>query len=467
MNPFKEISSHTISKTRNNKSKLINEDNPNNIYFDMNDSDIDNLLMGIKLDDVVEDNNKTNMCINCKSLDLLIDNIKSTVICNNCGVVNKEYLDENPETLANENNTNSRYGAPTSIFFPISCLGTKIVGNNRLSMLQRQGQVPYKEKSLMDVLDNIQYKCKLHNISQTVIDTAKIYYKKYSEIVHTSGKRKGKPIIMRCINRKSIIAGCLYQACKNNFQLATPKQIADIYDLEIKHVIKGCTKVIEKLPDDIFFTQTKSPQPSDFIHSASKKLNIEAIYINKMMNVAKALYNKGGRYITEHEPQSTAAACVVLIIDYYNLLIPIKEITKIYDDISEVTINSIKAEIEKNKDDILEVEDFIYKYSNKLNMEKIYFDKIIETIDHIYILDESYKQQKKSLFAIACILLIYEYYNITFQTKDIINILIYDKIDKYDKSLEDTINKIKLNLYNIKDIIFNSNIMNLIKKTKK
>ena len=39
---------------------------------------------------------------------------------------------------------------------------------------------------------------------------------------------------MRCINRKSMIAACLFYACKFQNEPRSPKEIADIYSLEIK-----------------------------------------------------------------------------------------------------------------------------------------------------------------------------------------------------------------------------------------
>ena len=99
------------------------------------------------------------------------------------------------------------------IFSPKSSLGTKIKsrGYNRISALQRQGQMPYREKSLLGVLGRIQSRCKKKGITQNIIDSAKILYKKVTDIKHTKGKRKGKPMIMRCINRRAMIADmCIF-----------------------------------------------------------------------------------------------------------------------------------------------------------------------------------------------------------------------------------------------------------------
>lgn len=314
-------------------------------YLDMSDDQLDNLLMGVDLDVVIEGDktikNKDNsICKNCKSSNLVIDNTKGHMVCTDCAVINEEYLDENPEPTNNdnENSTNSRYGAPTSFFFPKASLGTKIVskGYNRLSLLQKQGQMPYKEKSLMDVLETIQSKCKKYGITQTIIDSAKILYKKVSESVHSKGKRIGKNIIMRCINRRSMIAACLFHACKLQKETRSPKEIADIYDLEIKHVNRGCRKFCDIIDSNTLFYQIKSSQSFDFIERFSKKLNIDKKYIEAAKDVSNNIHRLD--LASTHEPPSVASGCILLVAQHYNLQLSKKQISDIFG-ISDVTIS--------------------------------------------------------------------------------------------------------------------------------
>ena len=137
---------------------------------------------------------------------LIIDNIKGYLVCIDCAVINQEFLDENPEFINEEDNNGnnaSRYGCPSNYFYPKSSLGTKIAskGYNKVSALQRQGQMPYREKSLLTVLERIQSKCKKYGITQIIINSAKVLYKKVSDSKHVRGKRNGKNMIMRFINR--------------------------------------------------------------------------------------------------------------------------------------------------------------------------------------------------------------------------------------------------------------------------
>jgi transcription initiation factor TFIIIB Brf1 subunit/transcription initiation factor TFIIB len=308
-------------------------------YLDLNDEQLDNLLMGVDLDKKSDNNQSKSVCRNCKSQNLVVDHTKGHMVCTDCAVINEEYLEEHLEINNNDDgSTNARYGAPSSFFFPKASLSTKIVakGYNRLSMIQKQGQMPYKEKSLMDVLETIQSKCKKYSVTQTIIDSAKILYKKVSESVHSKGKRKGKNIIMRCINRRSMIAACLFHACKLQKETRSPKEIADIYDLEIKHVNRGCRKFCDIIDSNTLFYQIKNSQSSDFIERFAKKLNIDKKYIDISKDVSSNIHKLD--LATTHEPPSVAAGCILLVAQFYNIQISKKQISDIFG-ISDVTIS--------------------------------------------------------------------------------------------------------------------------------
>ena len=310
------------------------------IYLNMSNKELDNLLLGVDLNSKIESQTKI-VCKNCKSQNLVIDNTKGHMVCTDCAVINKEYLDENPDPISNdsESNNNSRYGAPSSFFFPKASLGTKIVTKgcfSRLSLLQAQGQMPYREHSLNNVLIEIQNKCKYYKITPQVMDAAKLLYKQVSESVHLKGKRKGKNIIMRCVNRRSMIAACLFHACKLQKETRSPKEIADIYDLEIKHVNRGCRKFCDIIDSNTLFNQIKSSQSYEFIERFSKKLNID----NKYIEIAKDVSTNINKLdlASTHEPPSVAAGCILLVAQYYNIHISKKQISDIFG-ISDVTIS--------------------------------------------------------------------------------------------------------------------------------
>jgi transcription initiation factor TFIIIB Brf1 subunit/transcription initiation factor TFIIB len=340
-------------------------------YLDMSDDQIDNLILGVNLESKIDSNNN-KICINCKSDELVVDNIKGHVVCSMCGVINGEYLDEKPEFSNDSEGGNARYGCPSNYFLPQSSLGTKIKskGYNKLSFIQKQGQMPYKEKSLLEVLERIQYKCKKYNITQTIIDSAKILYKKVSESVHSKGKRKGKNIIMRCINRRSMIAACLFYACKIQKETRSPKEVADIYDLEIKNVNRGCRNFCDIIDTNTIFYQIKSSQSVDFIERFGKKLNMSKQFIDIAKDVSTNIHKLD--IASTHEPPSVAAGCIVLVTTVYNLEISKKDISDVFS-ISDVTISKTYRKIfpyhkillcNKITDLILEKKNTMVKASN-------------------------------------------------------------------------------------------------------
>ncbi len=306
-------------------------------FLDMNDEDIDNLLFGINISDDKTKND--TICISCKSENMVLDENQGYNVCMDCGVINGTYLNKNPIfNKEGDNGGNSSYGCPTNFFFPKSALGTKIKckGYNRMSALQRQGQMPYKEKSLMEELQKIQEKCKQYNITQSIIDTSKILYKKVNDSKHTKGIRKGKNRIMRCINRRSMIAACVFYACKLQSEPRSPKEIADIYSLEIKHVNKGYRKFMDFINLEELQHNFTSSRSTDFIKRFADKLEMNEKYIKYAMEISNNI-NKLDLAST-HEPPSVAAGCILLVVNMYSLPINKKQISEVFS-ISDVTIS--------------------------------------------------------------------------------------------------------------------------------
>ncbi len=318
---------------------VMMEENADEQFLNMSEEDIDNLLLGINVSDNMDTKN-INRCISCQGGNLVTDDTQGCDVCMDCGVVNTLYLNKNP-TFGKDNDdnkTNASYGCPTNYFFPKSALGTKIKcrGYNRISALQRQGQMPYKEKSLMEELFKIQDKCKQYNITQSIIDTAKILYKKVNDSKHTKGNRKGKSRIMRCINRKSMIAACVFYACKLQGEPRSPKEIADIYSLEIKHVNKGYRKFMDYIDINELQQHNASSKSTDFIKRFASKLDMDERYINIATEISTNI-NKLDLAST-HEPPSVAAGCLLLVVNMYSLNINKKQISDVFG-ISDVTIS--------------------------------------------------------------------------------------------------------------------------------
>lgn len=302
-----------------------------NKYLDMTDDQIDGLLFNLDL----EAKDKKERCKVCKSTEL--EKIENKLVCSSCGNVLREFLNSNAQ-FESADNGGSSYGCPSSYFFPNSALGCKIKSRkfSKIANLQRQGQMPYEEKSLMEVMNSIQKKCLKYQITQKIIDTAQILYKKISECKHTKGKRKGKSIIMRCINRHSLIASCVYYACKLENTPRSPKEIAAIYNLEVKHVNRGCRKFLEYVDISSYFNKIKACQASNFIARYSNELNLSNDILELAQQITENIHTLD--IASNHEPPSVAAASILLVCKSLKKDINKKHISEVFQ-ISDVTIS--------------------------------------------------------------------------------------------------------------------------------
>ena len=368
----------------------MNLDSIESKYLEMSDGDIDKLLLGVDLnkeDD--EDLQDSNKCSACQSEDLVI-NQNGECICQNCGVVNSELYDEMPE-FNNDLEGTSRYGCPSNYFYPKSALGTKFKtrGYSRISNLQRQGQMPYREKSLLEILTKIQKKCKTYGITQTIIDSAKILYKKVSDCKHTKGKRAGKNRIMRCINLRSMIAACVFYACKLQGEPRSPKEIADIYDLEIKNVNKGCRRFLEFIDLESLNTEFSSSKSSDFIERFASKLSLEEQYIKIAKDISTNIHKLD--IASTHEPPSVAAGCILLVAVMYHLDISKKQISDVFK-ISDVTISKTYRRIHPFHNIVMNnnITELVLQKRNSIPKKKI------EITEENLVITTEEKKEKKS-----------------------------------------------------------------------
>ena len=282
-----------------------------------------------------------NKCIGCNSINLEFDNSKGIVVCLDCSLINRELLDRNPDwnNFKDGKNTESRCGCPTNYFLPKSSLGTKVTNGrfSRISMLEKWGQMPYKERSLLNVLQDIEIKCKAKNVSKSIIENAKILFKHINDSKHLEGLNEGKNIIIRGLNRICLIAACVFNgATLQNIPLS-PKEIGDIFTISEKQVTRGCRKFRDILKTHDVLQYIKSSQSHDFIARKAyvNKLNLESSHIDVSKKIARNV--KRLDIAPDHQPRSIAAGSVMLMSHILDLNISKKNISETFR-ISQVTI---------------------------------------------------------------------------------------------------------------------------------
>lgn len=285
-------------------------------------------------------------CENCLEYNTLVEDDKNGyMVCTNCGIAYEHTLDTGPEWNS-YGSDNSRCGMATSFFLPKSSLGTTMAGSNynRLKRLHNWGAMPYRERSLYNVLEDINARCNKHGIMKNIVDDAKLMYKKVSECKHIDGKNKDKFIIIRGANRRSLIASCVFYACKVNGCTRSTKEIAKIFELAPKEMTKGCKKFAQFMKEYHKIYNMRSSTPEHFIKRYCIKLGIHKECANEAVIIANNIKKLG--LVTDHTPPSVAAGSIQLMIKMNNLDITKKQISEVFE-ISEVTISKIYKKIEQ------------------------------------------------------------------------------------------------------------------------
>jgi len=278
-------------------------------------------------------------CINCNSNNLVNDTLQGYTVCLECSLINNDLLDRHPDhnNIYNNNDTLSRYGCQTNFFLPQASLGTKAKNSKYtdIERIEKWSSMPYKERSLNEVLRAIEYKCLKYNVSKLIIENAKILFKHINDSKHYDGINKGKDIIIRGKNRKFLISGCvLYGSILQELPL-TAYEVGEIFGIKDTNVTRGCRKLREILKNDNILTLLKTNNACDFITK-----NIDELQINETQTYISQTILKNINKLdlaSDHQPISIAAASILLMSEILKLDLNKLNISNLFN-ISEVTI---------------------------------------------------------------------------------------------------------------------------------
>lgn len=294
-----------------------------------------------------DDDTPRLICTNkeCGGTDFDYD--ETNFICTACGTLHSKAIDLGAEWRyygCDDNKTNNptRCGMPTNDFLPKSSLGSVIgmenMSKNYYQMLRIRkyhmwNSMPYKERSLYNVINKLNAKATNGGISQSIIDDAKLLYKQLSETKISRGE-----------NRNGLIASSIYMSCKNNGVPRSAKEIATIFNLSITTMTRGCKKFHEILKINV-----ASTAPENFIVRYCSKLNKPEI-----IEVCKYIVKKADEYsiVSENAPPSIAAGSIYMCCVEYKQNVTKKDISKACE-ISEVTINKCFKKLALYKDYLL------------------------------------------------------------------------------------------------------------------
>lgn len=317
---------------------------------------------------------ENDICVNCGGNVFIEDNIQGIVVCTNgkCGQVLRTIIDVSPEwkQFDDDDKAGGRCGAPINALLPQSSLGTSIRGYRgcRLKILQSWNSMPYKERSLNNEFKKIHDVCQREEIAKCVEDDTKIMYKMICECKHITGRNKGQFVITRGINRKSILASCLFFACIRKGITRTSKEIAKMWGIKDMDMNKGCKNLLRLMKLRNSGMNMGISKPEHFIKRYCMELKISEEHMNDALKIANNIEKLN--IVSGHTPYSSASACILMMAEFNNLKSITKKRIASQFGISDVTIGKTYKELEPYKnvlnDDTMS-DDVSKKIKNEIN----------------------------------------------------------------------------------------------------
>lgn len=189
-------------------------------------------------------------------------------VCTECGRVEFHYLSEDAEWTSGIDNDGivsdgARCGGPIdNTFFSTGWhMGTRITGGSeKMARIHFHMGMNHKDRSLYHAYADIEMAAKKLGCSDTMVDAAKVLYRKFSETKLTRGDV-----------RKGVKANCLFIVCKQYGFPRTTKEIADAFGINTKDVGRTTSIVTENVETQA----SRITMPSDVVIRIFQTLNIE------------------------------------------------------------------------------------------------------------------------------------------------------------------------------------------------
>ena len=245
----------------------------------------------------IENHKNTNGVIECSQCSKIISNILSTPEWRYYGADDTKSGDP------------TRCGMPMNLLLPDSSVGSIVLNQyskdknmNQIKKYQEWSSMTYKERSTYKVYNIITDICKKYDFPKVIEIEGKSLYKIISETKISRGN-----------NRKGIIASCIYFACKTCNVPRSQKEIAQIFNLKIPVMTKGCKlfqEIIHMSKNKTRVLNADSITSEDFIERFCNRLNIDESHIsfNQLVNketIQHFLYRDFPDQLTEKPKQVT------------------------------------------------------------------------------------------------------------------------------------------------------------------
>lgn len=288
---------------------------------------------------------KTMECDKCKTDEYIYDDeINGIIVCKNCGNIidTGKIVNDGDYKLIDEKT--GKMSLPLNIFLQQSSTGITIHASyyNKYRRLSSWYAIPYKERSLNNVFKEIQLYCEKGNISKCIEQDAKILFHMIITGNYKFGKNKGKNVITRGDHRKSLIASCVFMACKRCGMPRSSNEISTLFDIK-PNVLNRGRKTFVKLMKNNINTDIGVSSIEHFIKRYGKQLKLNKKTTDDAINIGNII--KQLNIATEHTTIAIAIACILLSCNINEITDIDINFLSIKFNVSNVTISKIYKKI--------------------------------------------------------------------------------------------------------------------------
>jgi transcription initiation factor TFIIIB Brf1 subunit/transcription initiation factor TFIIB len=250
-------------------------------------------------------------------------------VCQNCGLVcQTKILEDNLYTFSNGEN-NQFLRTFSSYLFPTSSNATMIAGHSNIAKLTSWNSMPYNEKVLWEVQNEIKAKLGLL-LSDKIITESLVLFKQFYEKANS----------FRGNNKKGYVAVCVYMASSMNFSPISPREIANALGVELKAVYKCIQKYSE------IMGESRSVNSTDFLNHYCNKLGLEFKIQKTVLKILKVVERTS--ILGSSSPQNVCLSTILFVCKEMKFEFDMKEVCKEFD-ISSSTIDKLVMVIQKEK----------------------------------------------------------------------------------------------------------------------
>lgn len=268
-------------------------------------------------------------CEFCKSTRVLLD--EGNYICQECNAIVSRFIDTSAEWRFfggddAKGADPTRCGLPVSELLPDSSLGSIIGFGGRethairiMRKYHMWNSMTYKERTLYNVFDTLTVNAINNGISKSILDEAKMLYKKLSDTKLSRGE-----------SRNGLIASSIYMSCKTNKVPRSAKEIAKIFNLKVTTMTKGCKRFQELMK-----INTESSTAVDFVFRFCSRLELDM----QRRDICKGVVMKSEELgvVSENTPPSIAAGSIYMCNMLFGWGLSKKDLS-LACEISQVTI---------------------------------------------------------------------------------------------------------------------------------